>query len=392
MRFLASDPSCYLVELGDLEQGTLPEPAAAYCEPLEKIVLWAREYLTRPHPLLGREGPVCPYAQASMDKMMFLLTVCPGREFDEEKVAETVMKYRDWFLEIEPRAGAEAMFKTILILFPDLPLSEVPRLIDQTQDRLKREYVQKGLMIGEFHSLPPQKAGLWNPDFRPLNAPVPMLAIRHMVPTDFPFLKEERGLLAAYLDIYKDQIPVHIRSAVEGTAQEYGLELEKPILHPRVSAALQKAGARYKIHRHADQPFPINGPEDFARALGYPLERITKSLFLRCHCHGKYLVVVCPVNKRLKLTRLAVLVGCKRLELASTEELAILLGYPSKGVPPVAVGSTQVLIDEDLLEHETVLVAGGEVEVEVEISPLDLRRVSRALLFASEAVRSSARA
>ncbi len=388
MLIFESDPTCYLVEISDLEKGYLPESVAAYRESLEKIVLWAHEYLSRPHPFLGREGPVCPYAQAAMGKALFLLTVCPGRDFDEETIAETVMKYRDWFLEIQPQSGADALYKTILILFPDLPLSQVPRLIDQTQKRLKPEYVKKGLMIGEFHSLPPEKSGLWNQDFRPLKAPVPMLVIRHMVPTDFPFLKEDRQFMSAYLNIYKDHIPYRIRPLVESTAEEYGLELETPLLHPRVSTALQRAEVHYAIHRHADQPLPINRPEDLAQVLGYSLERITKSLFLRCQCHGKYLVVVCSVNKRLKLSYLAILVGCKRLEIASEEELSIMLGYPSKGVPPVAVGSTQVLMDEALLEHETVLVAGGEVEVEVEISPADLRRVSRALLFSDSIIHS----
>lgn len=383
MRYLESDPSCYLVELSDLEQGLLPEPVRGSRDALEKVVTWAKEFLCQPHPNLGRDGAVCPYVQTSMDKCRFLLTVCPGVDFVPEEVLDRVMRYRDWFLDIEPRTGPESFFKTILLLFPDIPLSAVPSVIDAVQERLKPEYVKKGLMIGEFHSVPPNKGGLWNPDFRPLNCPVPLLAIRHMVPSDFPFLKEAKDLVASYLRIYGDQVPPHIKDLVRQVASVHGLQIEEPPFHPRVRAALHKAGVRYKIHRHDDQPFPIEGPADFARALGYPLERITKALFLRCQCHGKYFVVVCPVSKKLKFSRLAVLVGCKRLELASPEELAILLGYPSQGVPPVAVGSTQVLMDDELLQHETVLAAAGEVKVEIEMSPADLRRVSRALLFSA---------
>lgn len=387
MRFLAADPNCWLAELADLEQETLPGPWRSYREPLAEVIAWAREYLAQPHPELGRPGPVCPYVQASMEKRLFLLAVCPGREIDSRQIERTVMTYRDWFLELEPASGPESLLKTILILFPDIPLSEVPRLIDATQEKLKAEYVEKKLMIGEFHPLPPQKAGLWNPDFRPLRGPVPMLVIRHMVPTDFAFLKGEKGFVSAYLDVYADQVPVHIKDEVQETVQAFGLELRRTGLHPRVRAALQKAGVGYRIHRHSDQPLPIQGPADFARALGYPLERITKSLFLRCNCHGKYLVLVCPVDKRLRLTDVARLVGCKRLELASREELAIVLGYPSHGVSPIAAGAVQVLMDEDLLRHQTVLTAAGEVEVEIEMAPADLRRVARALLFSSSMVR-----
>jgi prolyl-tRNA editing enzyme YbaK/EbsC (Cys-tRNA(Pro) deacylase) len=386
MRTLAAHPDCYLVELSDLGADALPEPLRHNREPLELVVSWAREYLCRPNPDLGREGPVCPYVQASMDKGLFFLTVCRGRDFVADEVLATVMRYRDWFLEIEPRSGYEALFKAILILFPDIELAEAPRLIDATQEKLKPEYVAKGLMIGEFHPLPPAKAGLWNPDFRPLRCPVPLLAIRHMVPTDFPFLQGHREFVASYLQIHGEAIPVHIKEQVKQAAETYRLPLEEPPLHPRVRAAMQRAGVPYRIHRHADQPFPIDGPADFARALGLPLARVTKSLFLRCQCHGKYFVVVCSAHQRLSLPRLAVLVGCKRLEVASPEELAIVLGYPSQGVPPMAVGGVQVLMDEALLAHPTLLTAAGEVAVEIEIAPADLRKVSRALLFSSSEV------
>ncbi len=385
---LAADPKSWLVKVADLEKGNLPEPWQPYRGPLDQVVAWARDYLTQPHPQLGRQGPVCPYVQAAMEKRLFLLAVCPGRDLDGDRILQTVMTYRDRFLQLEPSSGPDALLKTILILFPEIPLSDIPRLIDATQEMLKPEYVKKKLMIGEFHPLPPQKGGLWNPDFRPLQAPVPMLVIRHMVPTDFAFLKSEKSFVSAYLDVYGDQLPVHIKDEVHETAHSFGLAVREPDLHPRVRAALAKVGARFRIHRHSDQPFAIEGPADFARALGYPLERITKSLFLRCPCHGKYQVVVCPVDKKLKLTDLARLVGCKRLELASSDELSIVLGYPIHGVSPIAAGAVQVLMDEDLLRHETVLTAAGEVEVEVEMAPADLRKVSRALLFSSSMVRS----
>jgi prolyl-tRNA editing enzyme YbaK/EbsC (Cys-tRNA(Pro) deacylase) len=385
MRHLAIAPTFYLVELSDLGQ-KLPEPVNVHRTALEQIVTWAEDYLCRPHPELGREGPVCPFVQASMDKGLFFLAVCPGKELEKDAILESMVKYRDWFLEIEPRRGNDAIFKTILLLFPDLPLADAPRLIDATQESLKGEYVAKGLMIGEFHAVPPKKAGLWNPDFRPLNSPVPMLVIRHMVPSDFAFLKDDKESVVSYLQIHGDAVPVHLKEEVRQVVSRFGLIFEEPPLHPRVRAAMHKAGVAYKIHRHADQPFPIQGPADFARALGYPLGRITRSFLLRCQCHGKYLVVVCPVNKEPSLPQLARLVGCKRLELASPEELAIILGYPTQGVPPMAVASTQVLMDEDLLQYPTVLTAAGEVEIEVEVAPGDLRRLSRALLYSSRLV------
>jgi len=386
MRTVAAEPKILPVKVTDLENNTLPEPWQPYRGALGEVVDWARQYLIRPHPELGRPGPVCPYAQASLEKRLFLLAVCPDQGLDSDRIRDTVLAYRDWFLETEPISGPDALLKTVLVLFPELPLAEIPKLIDATQEALKPEFVKNRLMIGEFHPLPPEKAGLWNPDFRPLRAPVPMLVIRHMVPTDFVFLKSDRSFVAAYLDGYGDQIPVHIKDQVAETARAFGLELPETGLHPRVRTALKEGKVSFKIHRHSDQPFPIAGPADFARALGYPLERITKALLLRCSCHGKYLVLVCSVNRKVRLDDLAILVGCKQIGLASREELAIVLGYPAQGVSPIASGAVQVLMDEDLLAHDSVLTAAGEVEVEIEMAPADLRQVARALLFSSAMV------
>jgi hypothetical protein len=62
-----------------------------------------------------------------------------------------------------------------------------------------------GLMLGEFHANN-ESPGLRNPDFRPLRSPIPMLAIRHMVDSDLPFLiretyapEERSAFLRSYL-------------------------------------------------------------------------------------------------------------------------------------------------------------------------------------------------
>jgi prolyl-tRNA editing enzyme YbaK/EbsC (Cys-tRNA(Pro) deacylase) len=303
-----------------------------------------------------------------------------------QEVEAQVTRYRDWFLELEPRNGPDAIYKVILVLFPDLPGHRVPSLIDATQARLRPGYVERGLMIGEFHDGPPEKAGLWNSDFRPLASPVPMLVIRHMVPTDFAFLCDDQQLLAQYLARFRDAIPAHLRQRVRQRALAFGLELPPPdqlaVVHPRVKAVLAAHGVPVTTHRHADLRPPIDGPRSVARALRLDLQRITKSLFLRCTCHGRYSVVVCSVNRRVDLRSVASVLGCKRLELASEQELAALLGFSPGGVCALAVAADiPVLMDEDLLRFPTVLTAAGEVAVEIEIDPSRLREIAGATML-----------
>jgi len=354
-----------------------------YEEPLRQIARWAEDYLCQPHPELGREGPVCPYARSSIRKQLFFLTVRPGADLEREDVEAHITTFRDRFLEMEPRQGHDAIYKTILCLFPDVSLEKTARLIDATQEKLRPEYVRHGLMVGEFHARPPEKAGLWNEAFRPLNSPVPMLVIRHMVPTDIAFLKDEKELVAAYLERFGADIPAHLRSQVREAADRWGLPLEEdqvsPHVHPRVSQALAGHSDVVTVHRHADLPAAIRSPRDFAAALGLELERVTKSLFFRCQGdEGRYGVVVLSVNRRLDMPRLAEALGCKRVELATREELTVQLGFSPGGVSPIGVGEVPVILDRDLMELPTVTVAAGEVAVEVEIAPELLRQITGA--------------
>lgn len=228
MRFLENDPTCFLVELSDLVQEPPPELIRGSIEPLRQIAGWAESYLSKPHPQLGRSGVVCPYTPRSLRTGLFYFTVCSGTDLTQAFIADHLRKYSDWFMELEPREGNDAIFKTILVLFPDLSMEDVPRLIEETQVQLRADYVARGLMIGEFHAGPPQKAGLWNPDYRPLYSPVPMLVIRHMVPTDFVFLRDDMSLVTSYLDRFSDQIPSHLLPTVQTVIQDNGLSYSLP--------------------------------------------------------------------------------------------------------------------------------------------------------------------
>lgn len=223
MRTHPADPRLYLVEPADLRADPPPARVQGNLEPLRTIVHWATDYLCRPHPELGRAGAVCPFTQPALRRNVFFMTVIPGADLRLDDVEEVVRAYRDWFLELPPTDPRQAQFKTINIIFPDLPREAWKTLIEATQDRLKAEYVPLGIMIGEFHPGPPDKAALWNPDFRPLRCPLPMLVIRHMVPTDFVFLKDRGDFMSAYLRLQGGRVPPAIAGEVRAAAREFGL-------------------------------------------------------------------------------------------------------------------------------------------------------------------------
>lgn len=185
------------------------QPAHA---PLPVTVAWVRDFLARPHPELGRSGPVCPFTPLALDLDTIWLSEVADAELDMGRIGELIAHYRDLFLELEPRSGGAAINKAILLVFPNLG-SDGAALIDAIQAAQKGGFVEQGLMLGEFHAhnLSP---GLRNPRFFPLRSPVPMLAIRHMVESDLPFLRRDSDpaeVRAAFLRSYLRRLGPNLR-------------------------------------------------------------------------------------------------------------------------------------------------------------------------------------
>jgi len=149
---------------------------------------YMREFLSKPHPQLGRAGPVCPFVPKALKlSTMRVAMIHSGAGPAPAAMRELVRGFLPIFESLAPISGSTAVYKALLLLFPDVPLADAPRLIDGTQAALKEECVSRGLMLGEFH-LANNATGLHSPTFYPLRTVCPTLAIRHMVPNDLVFL------------------------------------------------------------------------------------------------------------------------------------------------------------------------------------------------------------
>jgi len=168
-------------------------------------VCYLREFLSRAHPLLGRAGPTCPFVPKALKLDCMRLGLIPtGTSPSASSMRELVRGFIPIFEALEPQKGPTAVFKAVLLLFPQIPLERAAELIDGTQAALKEEFVSRGLMLGEFHLLN-NAAGLHNPGFFPLRTVSPALAIRHMVPSDLVFMTGDHyppARRAAFLQSY----------------------------------------------------------------------------------------------------------------------------------------------------------------------------------------------
>lgn len=228
---------------GLLRRGSEVERADPAGSPLRGILAWVREFLARAHPDLGRSGPVCPFTPAALALDTIWLAEIGGGEADAARIADLVGLYRDLFLELEPREGSGAINKAMLLVFPSLG-ADGARAIDAVQAELKPRFVDVGLMLGEFHA-DNDSPGLRNPDFRPLRSPIPMLAIRHMVESDLPFLRRDidppqarAAFVRSYLrrlgnTMSRNSFEQAIEALVEAELQLRGIpRTDKVVAHP----------------------------------------------------------------------------------------------------------------------------------------------------------------
>jgi len=151
-------------------------------------------------------------------------------------------------------------------------------------------------------------------------------------------------------------------------------------MHERISKILDSLGVAYTLRLHADLG-EIRTPNDFAKALGYDLARITKTLLMQASGEERFFLVVSPMNGRVDLKKLAEIVGARRLQMASKEVLSDHLGYPPTGVSPLGSQGIPVFMDSSLLAHKTILIGAGVAGQEIEIEPHLVKELTSATLI-----------
>jgi hypothetical protein len=115
---------------------------------LIEIMEWVKNFLAKPHPDLGRNGPVCPFVPQSIKLNSIQMAVIRAKNLEPQKIEDIVKNYRDIFLQMEPRDRKAGINKAFLLIFPDLDPDQASTLIDGVQKKLKPFFVEEGLMIG----------------------------------------------------------------------------------------------------------------------------------------------------------------------------------------------------------------------------------------------------
>ena len=120
----------------------------------------------------------------------------------------------------------------------------------------------------------------------------------------------------------------------------------------------------------------LSGTE-VASALGKDPERCFKTLVTVGKTGGHYVFMI-PVAAELDLRKAASAAGEKSVAMLPQKELLPLTGYVHGGCSPIGMKKQfPTVLDETALAHDTIVVSGGKIGFQVELSPADLLSLVR---------------
>ena len=115
-----------------------------------------------------------------------------------------------------------------------------------------------------------------------------------------------------------------------------------------------------------------------ADQLGLPYEKVYKTLVTQGNSKN-YFVFVIPIAKELDLKKAAKLVGEKSLAMIHVKDINQITGYIRGGCTPIGMKKQFVTrIARQAKEQEKIIVSGGRLGMQMELSPDDLCKAARA--------------
>ncbi|MBC2867786.1 Cys-tRNA(Pro) deacylase [Streptomyces mexicanus] len=145
------------------------------------------------------------------------------------------------------------------------------------------------------------------------------------------------------------------------------------------TVALAAAGVEHTVHSYDHDPSHPSYGEEAAEAMGVSPERVFKTLV--AEVDGALTVAVVPVAGSLDLKALAAAVGGKRAAMADPVLAERTTGYVRGGISPLGQRKKlPTVLDASATDHATICVSAGRRGLEVELAPLDLAKLTEAVL------------
>ena len=133
---------------------------------------------------------------------------------------------------------------------------------------------------------------------------------------------------------------------------------------------LDKLNIPYESHTYECAEF-TDGVQ-IARMLGQDCKKVFKTLVTVARS-GKYYVFVIPVEREMDLKKCAAVVNEKSLSPIHVKEIQGVTGYIRGGCSPIGMKKQfRTVIHESAKELDTIIVSGGRLGLQLEMTPENL--------------------
>ncbi|MEQ1783408.1 MAG: DUF6875 domain-containing protein [Hyphomonadaceae bacterium] len=164
---------------------------------LSTLISWVRSYPVSAHDALGRAGPVCPFTERARGQGTLRFSISTAGSHEEKKAFTLIRRgFKD--LNEIPAAARLKELRAVIIGFPNCNNPEGIAMLQRVDKRHKYYGLVRMRTIGFMHPLS-DTGGIWNPAFKPMLAPMPVMIIRCVVEQDAPFIAHHRLSMAPYI-------------------------------------------------------------------------------------------------------------------------------------------------------------------------------------------------
>lgn len=150
-----------------------------------------------------------------------------------------------------------------------------------------------------------------------------------------------------------------------------------PDVFDRLVALLQDAGASFRVIEHQAE----GKSEAISAIRGNRPEQAAKAMVLDLRGGGggrRHVLAVLPGNRRIDFAAVAALFDARKCGFASPETAGAITGCAMGAVPPFALSdSLSLVVEQDLLENETLFFNAGRLDRSMELRTADWRAVAR---------------
>ena len=175
------------------EAKTSAEPGGA----LARLVDWVAASPMSGHPMRGKPGAVCPFLRQAVHADALCVGVSQAGPQDEDAAFEQV---RGLFGDLHriPADRERRALRSIVIGFPNCAGPEGVAMLECIYKRHKYFTLARLQMIAFFHA-DCETPGLWNPEFKPMRSPFPVIGARYLVEQDAVFAAKYKLMVPTYL-------------------------------------------------------------------------------------------------------------------------------------------------------------------------------------------------